>query len=191
MSNSLQPYSPLGSSVHVILQARILECVAMPSSGDLPDPEIEPLSQTSPTLAGRFFTTSSTFIQTLNCSIWDLVPWPGIEPGPPALRMKNLSHWTTREVPDEWQSHSVVSASLQPHGLELSKLLCPRISPGKNPGVGSHSFLQGIFPTQGSNPGLPYCRQFLYHLNHQGSTGKFLVIRKILLRRREGIGFLK
>ena len=73
-SRDITSYSPLGSSVHVILQARILECVAMPSSGDLPDPEIEPLSQTSPTLAGRFFTTSSTFIQTLNCSIWDLVP---------------------------------------------------------------------------------------------------------------------
>ena len=31
------------------------------------------------------------------------------------------------------------------------------------------SFLQGIFPTQGSNPGLPHCRQTLYHLSHQGS----------------------
>ena len=36
-------------------------------------------------------------------------------------------------------------------------------------GMGSHSFLQRIFPTQGSNPGLPHCRQILYHLNHQGS----------------------
>ena len=32
-----------------------------------------------------------------------------------------------------------------------------------------HFLLQGIFPTQGSNPGLPHCRQTLYHLNHQGS----------------------
>ena len=32
-----------------------------------------------------------------------------------------------------------------------------------------HFLLQRIFPTQGSNPGLPYCRQMLYHLNHQGS----------------------
>ena len=37
-------------------------------------------------------------------------------------------------------------------------------------GVGSFSFLQGIFPTQGSNPGLPHCRQILYHLSHQGSA---------------------
>ena len=35
--------------------------------------------------------------------------------------------------------------------------------------MGSHSFLQGIFLTQRSNPGLPYCRQILYHLSHQGS----------------------
>ena len=36
---------------------------------------------------------------TLNCSLWDLVPWPGIEPRPPALGAQSLSHWTTREVP--------------------------------------------------------------------------------------------
>ena len=42
-------------------------------------------------------------------------------------------------------------------------------SPGKNTGVGCRALLQGIFPTQGSNPGLPHCRQILYHLSHQGS----------------------
>ena len=36
-------------------------------------------------------------------------------------------------------------------------------------GVGCHFLLQGIFPTQGSNPGLLHCRQILYHLSHQGS----------------------
>ena len=35
-------------------------------------------------------------------------------------------------------------------------------------GVGSHSLLHGIFPTQGMNPGLPHCRQILYRLSHQG-----------------------
>ena len=44
-----------------------------------------------------------------------------------------------------------------------------RIIPGKNTGMGCHALLQGIFPTQGSNPGLPHCRQILYHLSHQGS----------------------
>ena len=40
-------------------------------------------------------------------------------------------------------------------------------SPGKNKGVGYHSLLQGIFPTQGLNPGLPHCRWILYHPSHQ------------------------
>ena len=35
----------------------------------------------------------------LGCGMWDLVPWPGIEPGPSALGARNLNHWTTREVP--------------------------------------------------------------------------------------------
>ena len=40
---------------------------------------------------------------------------------------------------------------------------------GKNTGVGCHDLLQGIFPIQGSNPGLPHCRWILYHLSHQES----------------------
>ena len=42
-------------------------------------------------------------------------------------------------------------------------------SPGKNPGVGCHALLQGIFPIQGSNPGLLPCRRILYHLSHPRS----------------------
>ena len=42
-------------------------------------------------------------------------------------------------------------------------------SPGKNTGVGCHALFQGIFPTQGLNPGLPHCRRILYQLSHQGS----------------------
>ena len=42
-------------------------------------------------------------------------------------------------------------------------------SPGKNTEVGCHALLQGIFPTQGSNPGLLHCRWILYYLSHQGS----------------------
>ena len=42
-------------------------------------------------------------------------------------------------------------------------------SPGKNTGVGCHALLQGIFPTQGLDPGLLHCRQILHHLSHHGS----------------------
>ena len=57
-----------------------------------------------------------------------------------------------------------MSDLLWPHGL-----YSPWNSSGHNSGVGSLSFLQGIFPTQGSNPCLPHCRQVLYQLRHQGS----------------------
>ena len=58
----------------------------------------------------------------------------------------------------------------RPHGLQLDRFLCPWNSPGKNAGVGSHSLLQGIFPTQGLNPHSLHCRQILYRLRHQGRT---------------------
>ena len=48
-------------------------------------------------------------------------------------------------------NHLVVFDSLQPHGLQPARLLCPWDFPGKNTGVGWHALLQGIFLTQGSN----------------------------------------
>ena len=59
---------------------------------------------------------------------------------------------------------SQLSDSLRPH-----RLYSPWNSPGQNTGVGSLSLLQGIFPTQGSKPGLPHCRWILYQLSHKGS----------------------
>ena len=91
------------------------------------------------------------------------------------LTMLRVLSWNWREISilmSEWmsQSHSVVSDSLRSHGL-----YSPWNSPGKNTEVGSLSLLQGIFPTQGSNPGLPLYRRILYHkeipqgiLNHKG-----------------------
>ena len=55
-----------------------------------------------------------------------------------------------------------MSDSLQPHGLYR-----PWNSPGQNTGVGSLSLLRGIFPTQGSNRGLPHGRRILYQLLYQ------------------------
>ena len=56
-----------------------------------------------------------------------------------------------------------MSNSLRSHGPS------PWDSPGQNTGVGSLSFFQGIFPTQGTNPDLLHCRQIFYQQNHQGS----------------------
>ena len=64
----------------------------------------------------------------------------------------------------ESESRSVVSDSLISHGL-----YSPWNSPGQNTGVGSLSLLQGFFPTQGSNPGPPHCRESLYQMSCKGS----------------------
>ena len=70
------------------------------------------------------------------------------------------------ESENESVSHSVISNSLQPHGLYPTWLLCSWDSLCKNTEAGSHALLQAIFPTQGSNLGLLHCRQILYHLSH-------------------------
>ena len=59
-------FNPLGSFVHGIFQARVLEWVAISTPGDLPDPGVRPMSLASPAtpaLADRFFTTSTSWEQ--------------------------------------------------------------------------------------------------------------------------------
>ena len=79
-----------------------------------------------------------------------------------------LYHWDiflfkeSLSFESESVSHSVVSDSLQLHGLLPTRLLCPWNSPDKNTGVGCHALLQGIFPTQELNPGLPHCMQIFH-----------------------------
>ena len=68
----------------------------------------------------------------------------------------NLFVWKWSEVKWKLLSHVQLFGS-------------PWNSPGQNTGVDSLSLLQGIFPTQGLNPGLPHCRQILYQLSHKGN----------------------
>ena len=77
-------------------------------------------------------------------------------------------------ISSERFSRSVVSNSLQPHGLQPARFLCLWNSPGKNTGVNSHSLLLGIFPTQGLNPGLLHCRQSTYHSHFIGFIQEFI-----------------
>ena len=89
------------------------------------------------------------------------LPNTGIEPvsfTSPALADRFFTTLAT------WKWKSLSRVSLQPHGL-----YSPWNSPGQNTGVGSLSLFQGIFPIQGSNPGLPHCRQILYQLSYKGS----------------------
>ena len=66
-------------------------------------------------------------------------------------------------------THSVTSNSWWPHGLQPARLLSQWDSPGKNTGVGCHFLLQGIFSTQGLNPGLSHWQTDSSSLSHQGS----------------------
>ena len=78
-----------------------------------------------------------------------------------------MANWSLGKLTNFSESESlwVLSDSLRPHGL-----YSPWNSLGPNTGVGSLSLLQGIFPTQGSNPGLLHCKQILYQLSHKGSS---------------------
>ena len=80
-----------------------------------------------------------------------------------------ISPQLSRRKKSESESRLVKSDSLRPHGL-----YSPWNSPGQNTGVGSPSLLQGIFPAQGSNPGLPHCRLILYQLSHKGALSRRL-----------------
>ena len=81
-----------------------------------------------------------------------------------AWRQKTEQQQKSHEREYESEHRSIVSDSLRPPGLRS-----PWNSPGQKTGVGSRSLFQGIFPTQGLNPGLPHCRRILYQLSHQGS----------------------
>ena len=92
---------------------------------------------------------------------------PGTEPVSLMSPLLASGFFTT--APPGKPTWVLVSDSLPPREPESASLLCPWSSPGKNTGVGCHSLLQGIFPTQGLNPGLLHCRRILYHLSHQGN----------------------
>ena len=93
-----------------------------PPPGDLLDPQIKPVS--------------------LSLLHWQTGSLPLVPPGRPAqVVLFSSVHF----------SGSVVSDSLQPHGLQHSRPLCPWDSPGKNTGVGCHALLQGIFKPRNQN----------------------------------------
>ena len=71
----------------------------------------------------------------------------------------------------------VMSDSLPSRGL-----YSPWNSLGPNTGLGSLSLPQGIFPTQGSNLGLPHCRQILSQLSYRGSPGRHVITNKFHYR---------
>ena len=89
----------------------------------------------------------------------------------PSERAQKKKKKTNSAGGDESEVKVLVAQSCltfcNPVNCSPTKLLCPWDSPGKNTGVGSHSLLQGIFPTQGWDLGLLHCRQILYRLSHR------------------------
>ena len=85
-----------------------------------------------------------------------------------------VTPWNSPGIP-EWVAipypGDLPDPGIKPRSPALQVDSLPAELPGKpkNTGVGSLSLLQGIFPTQGLNPGLPHCRWILYHLSYQGS----------------------
>ena len=151
--------------------------------GDLPNPGIE---LASPALAGRFFTpvppgkpnnhsrdSPAGIVPETACPCGrrEFDPWSRSIPQAAeqlsscaVMRTLKVSRYPPRQLgrdlaatrsSSESESRSVVSNSLRPCGL-----YSPWNSPGQNPGVRSLSLLQGIFPTQGLDPGLLHCSRF-------------------------------
>jgi len=85
-----------------------------------------------------------------------------------------------------------MSDSLRPHGLYPTRLLCPWDFPGNSTGVDCHFLLQGIFPNQGLNPGLPHCRQTLYRLSPYClvTIGYPVIVSSALGRRKRSKSFV-
>ena len=113
-------------------------------------------------------------MKSLSCIQLLVTPWTAAYQAPLSMGFSRQEYWSELPLlsPEqgirckkiESESHSDVSDSFRPRGLYSSWN-----SLGQNSGVGSLSLLQGIFPTQGLNPGLPHCRQILYQLSHKGS----------------------
>ena len=135
--------NPMDYTVHGILQARILEWVAFPFSRGLSNPGTKP---GSPALQVDSYCQSH---QGSPRALLIHIIWGRSDLMRNESNLKNNSLCTLKMK----VKVSQLSDSLRPH-----RLYSPWNSPGQNTGVGSLSLLQGIFPNQGSNPGLPRYR---------------------------------
>ena len=123
-----------------------------------------------------------TLLPHLSQAAWGCGQTGGLETGHLGPDSDSVKHMVTLDKPCPSLGSSSSSSMMRrlsiTHSLWLT-LVTPWTAahpthlswdfPSKNTGVGGHSLLQGIFPTQGSNLGLLPCREILYHLSHQGS----------------------
>ena len=192
-------YSPSGSSVHGILQARILEWVAIPFSRG----SSWPRDQTQVSYIARAIREDHLIKSGIEI-IGSLRPWEGYFISHlllllgclPVSQLKSLHNFQSSSSLKDGEPILFPSSPMRiPRSstfmlsfvvvlclvTQLCLTFCDPMdysppgssvhgdSPGKNTGVGCHALLQGIFPIQRLSPDLPNCKQTLYHLSHQGS----------------------
>ena len=148
--------SPPGSSVNGILQTRIGEgnvtllqysCLENPVDGGAWWAAVHGVAKSRTWLSDFTFTFHFHALEKEMATHSSVLAWriPGTaEPG-------GLPSMGSHRVRRDWHNLAAAAAA------------------DKNTAVGCHALLQGVFLTQGSNPGLPHCRQMFYHLSHQGS----------------------
>jgi len=133
-----------GFSIQGILQARTLEWVAISFSN-----------------AGKW----KVKVQLLSRVRLLVTPWTAAHQAPPSMGFSRQEYWSgvpfpaPGDLPDPGiepgsPALQALPSELRCYGLEPTRLLCPRDSPGKNTGVDCHALLQGIFPIQGLDPHL-------------------------------------
>ena len=140
---------------------------SFPSPGDLPNPGIEPRTptlQVASLPAEPQGKPKNTGVGSL--SLLQEIFITRNRTGVSCIAGRFFTNWAMREA--QVQVKVAQSCLTLCDSMEYS----PWNSPGQNTGVGSLSLLQGIFPTQGSYPGLPHCRWLLYQLSHKGSLGQ-------------------
>ena len=123
-------------------------------------------------------------------SLWDLnSPHQGLNSGPPRWKGGGLTIGPPGKERKKVKSAQSCPTLCSPmdcsppgssvHGIFQARVLEWAFPSSKNTVVDGCSLLQGIFPTQEWNPGLPYCRQILYSLSHQGSL--YIINLKLIL----------
>ena len=171
-----------GSSVHGIFQARVLEWVAISFSRG--SSQHRDRTWVSHIVSRHFYHLSHRGSSRIQEWVAYLSSQGSSRPrnqtGVSCIAGRFFTSWATREVIRLSVSvgRLVVPNSLQPNGLQPTRFLCPWDFPVKDTGVGCHFLLQGVFPTQGSNPGLLHCRQILYRLRYKESPIIRLVVCK-------------
>ena len=130
---------------------------------------------------------SSALSKCLQSKLSSKLPAPNHNQGQKILSSSTFNLWRDYRALHRAVTLNV-SDSLRPPGTLVAYQAPPSMGfSGKSAGVDCHFLLQGIFPTQESNPGLPHCGQTLYRLSHQGTLVGLRCVKYSWTRDRTGV----